>query len=444
MKLKIITDPNPILRQPTVAVVDFDMELQTLIDNMVETMRKNQGVGLAAPQINENKRIVILEHDIDQEKDEALYKPFPLTIICNPKIKSKSKDLIKMVEGCLSFPGIFTVIKRPKKVVVEGHDRYGKKIEIDADKFQSRVLQHEIDHLNSTLLSDYMKEMSIVFFGTGDFGLHTLEYLNKDPQYKIKKVFTNKKRSKVRGKNVDNNKIKQFAKKNNLDISETDDINSEEFVAKLKAIKPEVAVVVDFGQIINKEVFSIPKHGTLNVHPSLLPKNRGSSPIQSTILNKDKKAGVSIIQIDEGIDSGPILAQNEFDLKESHNFEVLSDYLSKLGASLLLDILPYHISGEIKPEAQDEKDASYTKLIKKSDGRVDSDSTGAEVHRKVMALSPWPGVYVLVNKKIVKITATHLDEDKKLVIERVKPEGKSEMNYSDYLRGGRKELTFKD
>ncbi len=444
MKLKIITDPNPILRQPTKEVVNFDMELQNLIDNMVETMRKNQGVGLAAPQVENDKKIVVLEHDVEVDNEETLYKPFPLTIVCNPIIKSKSTKKVKMVEGCLSFPGIFTVIKRPKDVVIEGQDRYGKKIEIDVEKFQSRVLQHEIDHLNSTLLSDHMREMDIVFFGTGDFAVYALEYLNNDPQYIIKKVFTNSKKSKVRGKNVDNNQVKQFAKKHNINVKEVDDINSEESVTMLKTIKPEFGVVVDFGQIIKKEVIEIPKLGILNVHPSLLPKHRGPTPIQNTILSDDKNAGVSIIKIDEGVDSGPILAQNEFKLKDSHNFEILSDYLSKLGASLLIDILPYYIAGEIKPEAQNEKDASYSKLIIKEDGRVGFDTKGEEVHRKVLALNPWPGVFVEIDGKRIKITATHLDEENKLVIERVKPEGKSEMNYEDYLRGDKNELTFRE
>jgi methionyl-tRNA formyltransferase len=438
MKLEILTDPNSILRQPTEEVARFDMELQTLIDDMVETMRVNDGIGLAAPQVGVSKKIVVCEFENTSKND---YPGFPLTVICNPELKTKSKKECKMVEGCLSFPGIGIMVKRPKDVVVAGKDRYGKPIEIEAEKLFSRVMQHEIDHLNSTLMIDHIEVADIVFFSTGKFGLKTLEALNSDPQYRIRAVVTSSKKTKRRGKSVDSSPVKDLAKKLELDVIEIKSLD-EELTKKLKKLKPDLGVVVDFGYIIPKNVFDIPKFGIVNIHPSLLPKYRGPTPIQSAILSGAKKTGVTIIKIDEGIDSGLILSQAEARLTKSANFEILFNYLAEVGAGLLLDTLPYYLSHELKPTKQNKSKASYTKMITKNDGEVTLKTPAIEVERKIRAFYPWPGVYINVNNLIIQITAAHFDREKNLIIDRVKPAGKAEMNYEDFKRGHKTELTF--
>jgi len=438
MKLEILTDPNPILRKPTEEVARFDMELQTLIDDMVETMRANDGIGLAAPQVGVSKKIVVCEFEPTSKND---YPGFPLTVICNPKIKTKSNKECKMVEGCLSFPGIGIMVKRPKDVQVVGLDRYGKPIEIEADKLFSRVMQHEIDHLNSTLMIDHIEAADIVFFSTGKFGLKTLEALNSDPQYRIRAVVTDSKKLKCRGKNIESSPVKELAKKLGLNVVEITSLD-EEFTKKLKKLKPDLGVVIDFRYIIPKYLFEIPKFGIVNVHPSLLPKYRGPTPIQSSILDGAKKTGVTIIKIDEGVDSGPILSQAEARLTKSANFEILYDYLAEAGAGLLLDTLPYYLTHELKPTNQNEAKASYSKMFTKKDGEVTLQTPAVEVERKIKAFYPWPGVYINLNNLTIQITAAHFDREKNLVIDRVKPAGKGEMNYDDFKRGHKILLTF--
>ncbi|MFA7244085.1 MAG: methionyl-tRNA formyltransferase [Patescibacteria group bacterium] len=444
MKLKVFKDGEPVLREATEKVESFDMELQTLIDNMVDTMREHNGIGLAAPQVGHSKKILVCEYQTDEEDEEEGYKKFPLTILCNPKIKKASSEQCKMVEGCLSFPGMELVIKRPQKITVTGQDRYGKPIEISADNIQGRVIQHEIDHLNSTLFVDHIKEVSVVFFGTGNFGLHTLESLHRDPQYKVKAVITGSSEKLARGKKVDANNIKLLANKLKIPVIEVKTLKDDKAFKQIKSLKPDLGVVTDFGFIIPKKIFTIPKYKTLNIHPSLLPKYRGTTPIQSAILNGDHKIGVSIIKIDEGVDSGPIIAQTSIKLSGSENYQILHDYLSELGASLLLTALPYYITGDIKPVIQHEKKATYTKILKKLDGEVVPETSGVEVDRMIRAFYPWPGVYTDIKGKRIQITAAHLDKEKHLVIDRVKPAGKNEMSYDDFKNGYREELTFSE
>jgi methionyl-tRNA formyltransferase len=327
-------------------------------------------------------------------------------------------------------------------MVVSGKDRYGKPIEISSAGLLGRVLQHEIDHLESTLFVDHIKEVSTIFFGTGDFGLHTLESLHRDPQYKVKAVITGRTSKIERGKKSEANNIKMLANKLKIPILEVKTLKDDELQKKIKALKPDVGIVTDFGFIIPKEIFNIPKYGTLNIHPSLLPKYRGTTPIQSAILAGDKKIGVTVIKIDEGIDSGPIIAQTQIRLSGSENYQILHDYLSELGASLLLTTLPYYITNDLTPELQNSKKAIYTKILKKEDGEITLETSGTEVDRKIRALYPWPGVYIIFKDKRLQITSAHLDKDKVLVIDRVKPAGKNEMSYDDFKNGYKQELTF--
>lgn len=446
MKLEIITDPNPILREPAEPVVDFDMSLQQLIDNMVETMREGNGVGLAAPQVGISKQIIVceLDNNIQGEsiKKESPYQPFPLTAICNPKITEYSKEKCKMVEGCLSFPGYELVVKRPKTITIEGQDRYGEKIVINADKLYARVMQHEFDHLNSTLLIDHLEEIDTVLFAGGDFALKTLEYLNTDKQYNLKAVVTTSQYATIRGKTDDVNNVKKLARKFGLKVIEAKTLNDKQIKNKIKNLKASLGVVVDFSLIIPKQIIDFFEHGIINIHPSILPKYRGSSPIQATILNGDKYAGVSIILINEQMDAGPIIAQYKVKLNGKENYPILKQYLSELGASLLLDTIPYYLTGEIKPRKQKESRVSYCNTIKKKDGEIFFDTDPVAIDRKVRAYKPWPGVYIQLDGMRVTICSAHIDKEKNLIIDKVKPAGKNEMSYQDFVNGYKTELTF--
>lgn len=432
MKRPILQDKDPILRLPTEAVLDFDLELGQLIDDMIETMRGNNGIGLAAPQVGVSKKIIICE--FKGEKEVAI-PAFPLTVICNPEIVKASKENVNMVEGCLSFPGLELLIKRPKKVTVRGFDRYGNKIEISAERLFARALEHEIDHLNSTLMVDHLQRIGLVFIGTGTLGKPALEMLAKDPQYNIKLVVT--------GEQRDGNAIVKVAEKYKLPILRTKNIKDEVIVGKIRNIKPKIGVMADFGQIIPDSLLGLPKYGIINIHPSLLPKHRGPSPVQQTILNDDKETGVTLIKTESKMDAGGIISQVISKLHGTENAVILKEYLAKIGASLLLSSLPYYIAGDLKATPQEEKEATYTKLFKKEDGLVTLESDGKEIERKIRAFIEWPKTYLEVNGKRTLLLSAHLDTEGKIVIDRVKPEGKKEMTYDEYLRGYKTRLTFK-
>lgn len=442
MILKIRKTTDPILREPTEEVVDFGHEMQFLIDNMIETMRHNKGVGLAAPQIGVSKKIFICEFEGEEGSD---YEAFPLTVICNPKITAKSKEEINMVEGCLSFPGMEILAKRPKEITIEGKDRYGKELKINAGNLFARVLQHENDHLNSTLLIDHIQETSVVFIGTGSLGKKALELLANDIQYNILSVITSKeKKITRRSSGGSNNEIKTLAKKLNLPIFEVDTLDNKEFINKLKELKPDLGVMADFGKILPVDMLSIPKHGIVNIHPSLLPKYRGPSPIQATILNGDEVAGVTLMLTSKKMDAGDIISQTAVKISPSETSTTLKELLSDIGATLLLNTLPYYLAGDLKPEKQDESKATITKIIMPSDGLIDAKASAKEIERKIRAFDNWPKVYTIMsNGKRIQIISAYMDENGGLCITRVKPEGKKEMSYEEFKNGYKTELTFK-
>lgn len=435
-KIKKTTDP--ILRKETEKITDFDMETQELIDNMIETMRKSNGIGLAAPQIGISKKIVVLEFENDDK--ESKLKSFPLTILCNPEIIEISKEEKNMVEGCLSFPGLELLVKRPKRVRVRAQDRYGNHLEIDDSNLLARVMQHEIDHLNSTLLIDHLQKTDIIYIGTGTLGLPALELLSQDPQYNVKLVITGIVKASGRKKSVVINPIEELAKKKKLPMLLTNNINDAEVINKIKDTKPTLGIMADFGQIVSTEVLDTPTHGIINIHPSLLPKHRGPSPIQQTILDGDKQTGVTLILAGEKMDAGSIISQVLVKLRGTETTSILKEYLSEVGANLLLNSIPYYLSGDLSPIPQDESKASYNKLFRKEDGFVDKNTPKTIIERKIRAFSEWPKVYTLVNGRRVQLLSSHINQNDRLVIDVVKPEGKSKMRYEDFKRGYRVEI----
>ena len=441
MILKVRKSNDPILRQPVEKVTDFGHEFQFLLDNMIETMRKNNGVGLAAPQIGISKAFFIVEFEGDEEINA---KPFPLTIVVNPEITKYSKEKRRMVEGCLSFPGLELLVKRPEKITIKGQDRHGKPIEIECDDLFSRVLQHENDHLNCTLLIDKMEELNIIFIGTGTLGLESLKALANDMQYKILAVVTGEPKTiQKHGAKSEDNPVKKMAQKLKLPIIETGNIKDPAIIEKLKKLKPDLGIMADFGQIAPKEILDIPTHGIINIHPSLLPKYRGPSPIQEPILNGDKLTGVSLILTSEKMDAGDIISFVRVEVTEGETSSTIKKFLGEVAASLLLNSIPYYLSGDLKAEKQNESQATYTKLFTANDGFVDKNTKATEVERKIRAFDVWPKVYTIVNEKRVRLISAHFDKDGLFIIDMVKPEGKTEMSYEDWKRGHKSEIMFK-
>lgn len=443
MKLDIKRTTDPILRTPAEKVEIFDEELEKLIDDMIETMRSSNGIGLAAPQVGVSKRVLVCEFQGDKEREDGKYPPIPLTVLCNPEIIEQSKEEINMVEGCLSFPGLELLIKRPKKIKIKGLDRYGKEISIEADGLYARVLQHEFDHLNSTLLIDHLQSIDVVFIGTGTLGVPTLERLAADPQYHIKLVVTGDIKTTGRKSTEIVNPIAETAKKYNLPLIKTENINSESAASKIREANPQLGIMADFGQLIKEEVLLIPPFGIVNIHPSLLPKHRGPSPVQQTILDGDKISGVCLILTTKKMDAGDIISCVSVKLQGSETSTILKNFLAEIAATHLLNTIPYYLAGDMVFTIQNEKNVTFSRLFKKEDGLVDKDTPASIVERKIRAFDVWPKVYTIVKGKRVQLLAAHFDRDKNLLIDRVKPEGKKEMSYDEFVRGYHTKLEFR-
>jgi methionyl-tRNA formyltransferase len=295
-----------------------------------------------------------------------------------------------------------------------------------------------------------MKKSNIIFLGTPEFAVSALQKLI-DENYNICAVITEPDRQSGRGKKIIFSPIKLLAQKYNIPIFQPTKI--ENCKLKIENLCPDLAIVVAYGQIIPNKILKIPKMGFINIHPSLLPKYRGPSPIQSTILNGDDETGVTIIKLDEKMDHGKVIissnltrldsqkARLEAQSSELWNYQNLSNDLSKLGADLLIKVLPDYLLNKITLKDQDHSKATFTKLINKSDGLIDWNESIEAIDRKIRAYNPWPGAYTILDGKILKICNTHV-ENNKLTIEQVKMEGKNQVLWTDFVRGYKKEILF--
>ncbi len=182
---------------------------------------------------------------------------------------------------------------------------------------------------------------------------------------------------------------------------------NKELVSRLKSLSPDFLVVASYGKILPKEILDIPKKGALNVHPSLLPKYRGASPIQSAILNGDKSTGVTIMKMNEKMDEGNILSSSRLRILSKDNSKTLEEKLTQLGSNLILQTIHLHFHNKLKPRVQNKKLATYSKIIKKDDGEIDWKNLPAgrqdRLKRMIRAYYPWPGVWTRYNGKRLKL-----------------------------------------
>lgn len=261
--------------------------------------------------------------------------------------------------------------------------------------------------------------MNYAFLGTPRFAEIVLEKLIKKG-FMPSLVVCNPDRPVGRKKIITSPPTKILAEKNNIPVWQPEKLAIEEAEEKLNGI--DVAVVAAYGKIIPKSVLELPKHGTIGVHPSLLPHYRGASPLQTAILDGANETGVSLFIVDEEIDHGPIVAQRAVELVTQTYLELESE-LATIGADLLIEKLAHYVNGEIKPMSQDEADATFTKKFDTEDARVDLEHDTPEiVWRKVRALNPEPGVFAMKNGKRMKILEAQLT-DKRLILKKVQFEG---------------------
>lgn len=255
-----------------------------------------------------------------------------------------------------------------------------------------------------------MSKLKVLFMGTPDFAVPTLEALcNSD--YEVIGVVTQPDKPKGRGKSVQMTPVKECALKYDIPVFQPIKIREEENVAKLEELDIDFMVVVAFGQILPKSILDIPKYGCINVHSSLLPTYRGAAPIQWTIINGESKTGITTMFMDEGIDTGDILLQEETPIYDDETGGSLHDRLADMGAKLLIKTLDGLKAGTIKRIKQDDSKSNYVGMLNKNMGKMDFTKSALELERLVRGLNPWPSAYTSLKGKMFKIWEAKAIED---------------------------------
>lgn len=244
--------------------------------------------------------------------------------------------------------------------------------------------------------------MKIVFMGTPDFAVGALEAVVK-AGHQVTAVVTQPDKPKGRGKEVQMTPVKLCALKYDIPVFQPVKIRTPEAVEELGKFEADIFVVAAFGQILSEEILRMPEFGCINIHASLLPKYRGAAPIQWAILNGEKETGITIMQMDKGLDTGDMLLKCVVPIEEKETGESLHDKLCEAGAKLIVEALPKIEKGELKPQKQCEEEASYVTMLKKSLGHIDWTRSAEVIERLVRGLNSWPSAYTYYQNKTLKI-----------------------------------------
>lgn len=305
----------------------------------------------------------------------------------------------------------------------------------------------------------------ILFAGSGEFGAAILEKL-AESEFKPSVLITQPDKPVGRKQIPSPSRAKKIALKFGLKTYEPKSLKNDEAEKMIKSLEPDLLVVADYGKIIPKNILDIPKFGALNIHPSLLPRHRGATPIQHTILTGDKETGVTIILMDEQVDHGSIIENYKLQIENlKFSYNELITKLAKLGGDLLIKTLPQWLAGEIKPTAQDESKATYTKILTREDGKIDWQKSVEEIDRQIRAFAEWPGTWSewedgnkILRLKIIKAEIFKIDEagtpgrvgitengemmvaaaGGNLKINELQLEGKNKISGREFLRGYQK------
>jgi methionyl-tRNA formyltransferase len=247
--------------------------------------------------------------------------------------------------------------------------------------------------------------LRVVFLGTPDFATIPLEALAGDGRYALVGVVTQPDRPAGRGRAPEPPPVKQAALRLGLPVLQPETLREEAAVLQLAALQPDVGVVAAYGEILRKAVLAIPPLGYLNIHPSLLPRHRGPTPVPGAILAGDAETGVTVMKLNAKMDAGPILAQRRITLPPDAHAKALTEELFGLGAALLLESLEPYAAGQLEPTQQDDSQATYTALLQKADGAIDWGAQAERIERMTRAYDPWPGAWTSWRGQPLKIIA---------------------------------------
>lgn len=298
--------------------------------------------------------------------------------------------------------------------------------------------------------------MKAIFMGTPDFAVPTLEELAKE--HDVRLVITQTDKPKGRGKTLTPPPVKVKAKELDIEVYQPEDINSEESIQKIREINPDVIVVVAYGQILKEEILNLPKHKCINVHASLLPKYRGAAPLNWVVINGEEKSGVTIMEMNKGLDTGDMLSKCELIIDEDMTAGDVHDNLMIDGSRLLLETLKEIEEGKVEKTSQNDSLSSYALIMNKNLGRIDWNKSAREIRNLIRGTFPWPGAFFKYKDKNVKVLEASICEDTTdeevgkvlevsnegivvstgdgcLILKKVQFPGKKAVNVEDYLRG---------
>jgi methionyl-tRNA formyltransferase len=296
---------------------------------------------------------------------------------------------------------------------------------------------------------------NVVFMGSPDFALPTLKALAQ--HYDVVGVVTQPDRASGRGREIKSPPVKLTAHELGIPVIQPEKLRQPEAMEQLRLWNPDLIAVAAFGQILRKEVLDLPPRGCINVHASLLPRWRGAAPINAAILHGDEETGVTVMKMDVGLDTGPILSQRAIPLTRDDTAGSVFEKLSQLGAELLIDTLPYYLSGRLQPVSQPEEGMTYAPMLKKEEGKLDFTHPAQELERRVRAFNPWPGAFMDFDGTLLKIHRAHVEvgsaeagqrliyqdepavgtQNGLLVLDEVQPAGKKPMSGKSFLAGAR-------
>lgn len=299
-----------------------------------------------------------------------------------------------------------------------------------------------------------MEKLRIVYMGTPEFSVEPLKRLNE--KYDVVMVVTQPDKKIGRKQEIKFSPVKEYAIENNIEVFQP--VKIREDYKKVLDKNPDVIITCAYGQIIPKEILDYPRYRCINIHASLLPKYRGGAPIHHSIINGDEYTGISIMYMDEKMDSGDVLYQKAIRIEDNDNVGTMFEKLSVLGADMIIDSLPKIISGEIKPIKQNESEVTYAFNISKEDEKIDFNNSSKDIFNKIRGLNPFPVGYSLLDGKRVKIFSSKVGNSNKdgkigeiinvykdgigiktndgeIILLEIQIEGKKRTSVKDYLNG---------
>ncbi len=251
--------------------------------------------------------------------------------------------------------------------------------------------------------------MKIIYMGTPEFAVKSLEHIFNHG-YDIPLVVTQIDKKKGRGKKLQPTPVKEKAIELGIEVFQPEDINSDESYNKLKNIDPDFIVVAAYGQILKKRILELPKYNCLNIHASLLPKYRGAAPINWAIMNGDSYTGITIMNMEEGLDTGGMFLKHEIPIEWEDDSQIIHDKLAEVGSNLIIEAIELIVSGDAELTPQKHEESSYAPLLYKGVGNIDWTKTARKIFKKVMGLKPWPSAFTEYKGQKIKIQRVDIEE----------------------------------